>query len=118
MDTYYSTQSQRPTPYITDGMRRYSGSDNPQYIIGESSYTKNEPKQIKFELTSDVQKTLEQTKAEMEAAGQVVKQVQTEKKKSAKRAKKTYKKKTKKARVTNRQKLSKGQPRDIFSHGR
>jgi hypothetical protein len=62
MNTYFSTQNTRPTPYIADGLRRYSASDNPQYIIeGPASKQTGE----KVELTSDIQKTLQQAKEEM-----------------------------------------------------
>ena len=64
MDTYYSTQQDRSTPFITDGLRRYSGTNNPQYIIEDTS-TKRGPQPVKVELTSDIQKTIDQVKEEM-----------------------------------------------------
>jgi hypothetical protein len=74
MNTYFSSQSSRPTPYIPDGLRKYSGSDNPQYIIQDSTAA-HQPERapVKVELTSDVQKTLEQTKEEMVAPKRPVK---------------------------------------------
>ena len=64
MEAYFSTQGSRPTPFLTDGLRRYSGADNPQYIIENSKVVKDLPK-IKIELISDIKKTFDQTKEEM-----------------------------------------------------
>jgi hypothetical protein len=64
MEAYFSTQDNRPTPFVTDGLRRYTGSDNPQYIIEKTKAHKPLPK-VKVELTSDIKKTFDQTKEEM-----------------------------------------------------
>ena len=64
METYFSTQPSRPTPFVTDGLRRYSGSDNPQYIIESPKVHKTLPR-VKVELTSDIKKTFDQTKEEL-----------------------------------------------------
>ena len=64
MEAYFSTQENRPTPFVTDGLRRYSGADNPQYIIETPKTHKGTPP-VKVELISDIKKTLDQTKEEM-----------------------------------------------------
>ena len=64
MEAYFSTQDSRPTPFVTDGLRRYTGSDNPQYIIENPKTHKAIPR-VKVELTSDIKKTFDQTKEEM-----------------------------------------------------
>ena len=64
METYFSTQENRPTPFVNDGLRRYSGAGNPQYII-ETPVRHKDHSAVKIELTSDIKKAFDQTKEEM-----------------------------------------------------
>jgi hypothetical protein len=88
MNEYFATQDSRPTPYIADGLRKYSASGNPRYII-QDTISRGEDKPVKVELTSDVQKTLDQTKEEMAASNP-----RKRKRKSVKKPKRYVKRKT------------------------
>ena len=125
MNTYYTTQADRPTPFVTDGLRRYSGMNNPQYVIGTLS-AKQDPKQVKVELTSNIKKTLEQAKEEMVMENGVskLKRKPSAKKVLKRRQTTVYKKTGTQIRSHQKNKPSKQhtkrgkrQHQDIFSNG-
>lgn len=116
MNTYFATQDSRPTPYATDGLRRYSGKDNPQYIIAHTKPQK-ENTAVKVQLTSDIKKVFDQTKEEMAT---VKKRKKPQPKKSTKKRKitkttrplkKADKKKTNKGKTSHCKKTSKSKHR-------
>jgi len=97
----------RTTSYVSDGLRRYPGRGNSFYHVDHNAHG-NRPvsKDAKVELTSDVQKTMNQAKEELKKPG-VKRKKSTGDKNSKKRKKRSYRKKE----------PSGKQRRSVFSNG-